>query len=358
MTLIIFLFILGLLIIVHEFGHFIVAKKAGVKVEKFSLGFGRVILSREKNGTQYSLCAIPLGGYVKMAGDNIDEFKGKPEEYLAKPVRSRAAIVFAGPLLNYVLGFLCFWLIFFAGFPMLTAKVGGSLEGFGAQEAGIMKGDRIIRVDGKGIIYWEELQRAIAQKKDSSVIKVSVLREDKEFDVDVKVKETEQPDIFGQKHSVRVLGIRPAGEVLKVRHGFWQSAGLGLKETWKLSGMTYKGLWLVITGRLPFKDSVTGPLGIFQLTSEAAQIGFTAIVHLIALLSVSLAIFNLLPFPVLDGGHILLLAVEKIRKKPLGMKSERLITQFGLTLIITLAVLVTFNDLVRFKDRILNFFIK
>lgn len=355
-TLIIFLFILGLLIIVHEFGHFIIAKKLAVKVEEFSLGFGPTILRKKKNETQYCINSIPLGGYVKLAGDNLQEYKGKPDEYLSKPVSQRAAIIFFGPLLNYVLGILFFWLIFFIGYPTLTTKVGSLIEGMGAKDAGVYVGDKIIAVDGKRVDFWEDLQKVIHSQKNNTIVKVSILRDSRVYSIDVKIKTKDFNDLLGHRYNVGLLGIAPADEIVKVRHGFFQSFILSINKTWELTIITYNGLWRMLTGKISLRESVTGPLGIFYITSKAASLGMIAVLHLMALLSISLAIFNLLPFPVLDGGHIFLLAVEKIRGKNLGIKAERIINQLGFTLIISLAVFVTYNDIVRFfGDKISNF---
>jgi regulator of sigma E protease len=348
MTLLIFLFILGLLIIVHEFGHFMVAKRTGVKIEKFSLGFGPRLFKRKSKDTEYSLSLIPLGGYVKLAGDNLEEYQGQPCEYLAKSPGQRAAIIFFGPLLNYLLGFLFFWLIFFLGYPMLTTKVGGLIDGLGAKEVGIQVGDRIIAVDGKRIDLWEDLQQTIQAKKTAEVVRISLLRDNQEFFYEVKIKEKELDDLLGQKHSVGLLGITPEGEIVQVKHGIIQSFVLGINKTKDLTLMTYKALWRMMRGKLSMRESVTGPLGLFYITSKAAEVGMIALLHLIAVLSVSLAIFNLLPLPVLDGGHLVLLAIEKMRGKTLALKTERIITQIGLTMIISLALLVTYNDFLRF----------
>jgi len=355
-TLFIFLLILGLLIIVHEFGHFIVAKRLGVRVEKFSFGFGRRLLSRKRGDTEYSISLIPLGGYVKLAGDSVEEFKNNTDEYLSKTPSQRARIIFFGPLLNYVLGFLCFWLIFFVGYPTLTTKVGGLIEGFGAKEAGLQVGDKIIAVDGKGVDFWEDLQVAIQSKKAATKVTLSVLRDSKEYNLDVKIKEKNLDDALGQKHNVGLIGITPKDEIVKVRHGFLKSFVLGINKTLDLTIMTYKALWRMVTGKLSMRESITGPLGIFYITSKAASIGMVALLHLVAVLSVSLAIFNLLPLPVLDGGHIVLLAIEKIRGKQLGIKAERIVTQIGFTLIVSLALFATYNDMVRlFGDKISKF---
>jgi len=355
-SLIIFLFILGLLITVHEFGHFIIAKKLGVRVEKFSFGFGKRILSKKKNDTEYSISLIPLGGYVKLAGDSADEFKNNPDEYLSKKPFQRAQIIFFGPLLNYVLGFLCFWLIFFVGYPTLTAKVGGLIDGFGAKSAGIQVGDKIIAVDGKKVDFWEDLQMAIQTKKAATKVLLSVLRDNKEYTIEVKIKEKRLDDALGQRRNVGLIGITPKDEIIKVRYGLLKSFVLGINKTLDLTVMTYKALWRMITGKLSMRESLTGPLGIFYITSKAANLGMIALLHLVAVLSVSLGIFNLLPLPVLDGGHIVLLAIEKIRGRQLSIKAERVITQIGFTLIVSLAIFATYNDLLRiFGDKLYKF---
>lgn len=355
----IFIFILGILIIVHEFGHFIFAKRIGVKVEQFSLGFGPKIAMKKKNDTEYSVGVIPVGGYVKLAGDTQEEYKGRSFEYLAQPVGKRFWIILFGPLLNYVLGFLCFWFILFVGYPTLTTKVGSLLDGFGAKKAGIEVGDKILGVDGKGVDFWEDLQKIIQSKKDATTVRLSVLRNNQEYKIDVNIKEKQLDDPLGRKRSVGLLGITPADEFVKVRYGLFKSFILSWDKTWFLTAMTYQALGRMITGKLSMRESLTGPLGIFFITSKAASLGLIALLHLIAVLNISLAIFNLIPLPVLDGGHILLLTVEKIRRKPLSIKAEQIITQFGLTLIITLAIIVTYNDLVRlFGDKIAKFFIR
>lgn len=342
---------------VHEFGHFIAARRVGVKVEKFSLGFGKQLWKRKKGDTEYSLSAVPMGGFVKLAGDNLEEYKGEPYEYFSKSPGKRFQIIFAGPLLNYILGFLCFWLVFVVGYPTFTTKVGTLIDGMGAQEAGLQTQDTIKAIDGSPVAYWEDLQKIIQEKKDASSVKLTVEREGKEFEVNVKVKQQEFNDQLGQKRNIGLIGITPFDEFVKVRHGIFKSFILGAQRTWDLTVLTYKGLYLMISGKMSVRDSVTGPLGIYYITSKAAKAGITAVLHLVAVLSVSLAIFNLLPLPILDGGHILFLGIEKIRGKGLSVKTERVITQVGVTVIIGLALLVTLNDISRFfGPRITQFF--
>lgn len=355
----IFLLILSILIIVHEFGHFFAARRTGVRVEKFSLGFGPQIFKRKIKDTEYSVAAIPLGGFVKLAGDNLEEFKGSPDEYFSKPPGKRFWIIFSGAFLNYILGFIFLWLIFFVGYPALTTKVGGLMDGFGAIDAGLKAGDKIIEVDGQKVIYWEEMQNIVQRKKSSEKVNLVILRDNKELKIPVSIKEKEFEDRLGKKHSIGLLGISPFDELIKIRHGFFESFVLGANKTWELTTLTYQGLWNMITGKLSLRESVTGPLGIFFITSKAASMGIIALLHLMAVLNVSLAVFNLLPFPVLDGGHILFLGIEKIRGRTLGQKAEKAITQIGISILITLVVFVTYNDIVRlFGDKIQKIFVK
>jgi len=359
LTLVIFLGILSILILVHEFGHFIVAKKLGVRIEQFSLGFGPVIFKKKKKETEYSLSAIPLGGFVKLAGDNLEEFTGKPDEYFSQAPGKRFWIIFCGPLLNYILGILFFWMIFFVGYPTLTTKIGGLVDGFGAQEAGLKVGDKILAVDGKKTEYWEDLQSSIYSQKEQSYVQLSVLRDGKEFSAKVRIKEKQLDDSTGTKRNFGILGVTPFDEIVIVKHGFWESSGLGVSKTLELTKLTYMALGRLVSGRLSVRESMTGPLGIFFITSKAARMGVIAVLNLMAVLSISLAIFNLLPFPVLDGGHIFLLFIEKIRKKTLNLKTEQIINKIGISFIIFLAVFVTYNDIVRnFGPQIAKFFLK
>jgi len=341
---------------VHEFGHFFIAKRLKVKVERFALGFGPKLLSKQRGDTEYVLCAIPLGGYVKMAGDSLGESKGEPGEYLSKTPSQRAAIIFCGPLLNYILGLLCFWIVFFTGYPALSTKVGGLLDGFGAKESGVAVGDKIIAVDGQNVVFWEDFQRIIQAKKHTAMARLSIMRDGKETALDVRIKEKEVNDLLGQVRRVGLIGITPSDETIEVRHGFIKSFILSVDRTRDLTVITYSALWRLICGKLSVRESMTGPLGIYYITSKAAHSGISAVLHLIAALSVSLAIFNLLPLPVLDGSHLLLLVIEKIRGKGISLKTEQVITHIGMTMLIFLAVIVTYNDVLRFfGDKIAKF---
>jgi regulator of sigma E protease len=360
-SLILFIAILSILVMVHEFGHFIAARKSGVRVETFSLGFGPKLASFKGKETEYIICAIPLGGYVKLAGDNLDEFKGLADEYLSKPISRRFGIIFAGPALNYLLGILFFWVIFFVGYPSLTTRVGELMPGMGAQEAGIQAGDKIIAIEGGKVALWDELQKSIQAQKSKDSIEVAVSRQGREYKYMVKIKKNELADALGQKRNVGLIGIKPKmDEIVKVRYGLFQSLPKAVEKTWELTVLTYKAFWLMLNQKMSVKDSVTGPLGMFFVTSEVAKLGVVAVMNFMALLSVSLGIFNLLPLPALDGGHLVLLGVEKIRGKYLSKRSEGVFNQVGFSFIILLAALVFLNDLVKFGfiDKAAKLFIR
>ncbi len=348
MSILIFIIVLSILILVHEFGHFIVAKRMGVRIEQFSLGFGPRLFGWKKSDTEYTICAIPLGGYVKLAGDNPDEFKGQPYEYLAKSVGQRARIILYGPLLNYVLAFLCFWLIFFLGFPNLTCRVGGLVENFGAQKAGIQVNDLILAVDSQEVEIWQDLQKIIQNKTEGETVRLTILRDNQELQIPVGIKQERMDTIWGEERAVGLIGIKPADEFVKTRYGLIKSFFAGGAKLLYLTGVTFRSLAWMVLGRISFRQSVTGPLGIFYITREAAHMGLVPLIQVIAIISMSLSIFNLLPLPVLDGGHLLFLLIEKIRKRRLSSQSEKIITQIGFSIILLLIAFVFYNDLLRY----------
>ena len=323
------------------------------------MGFGPVLLKKKAQDTEYSLSLIPLGGFVKLAGDSLEEYTGKPDEYFFQKPGKRFWIIFFGPLLNYFLAILLFWFIFFVGYPTLTTKVGGLIDGFGAQEAGVKVGDKIIAIDGKKVEYWEELQQTVYSKTSQEKVNLSLLRQGEPLALEVRIKESGVFDQIGQKHNRGLLGVTPFDEVIRVRHGFFESFLLSFKKVNALTLMTYRALGFMFTGRLSMRESMTGPLGIFFITSKATSLGFIAVLHLMAVLSLSLAIFNLLPLPILDGGHIALLGLEKLRGKPLMIKTERLINKFGVIFMVFIALFVTYNDIIKnFGDTISRFFVR
>jgi regulator of sigma E protease len=336
------------LVLIHEFGHFIVAKRLGVRVEKFSFGFGPKLASVKRGETEYLLSAIPLGGYVKMSGDEPGEaLKNESHEFLSRSIGDRFKIIAAGPLFNYILAFLIFSFIFMFGSPTLTTEVGDLLKDYPARAAGIKVGDKIIAVDGKSVKYWEDMT-AIIRTHTQGSIDLSIVRGGKPMNIVIKPIVRETKDIFGKKMSIALVGIAPSQKIESVKYGFFESFGMGFKKVVDLTVITLRALWAIFTGQMSVKESMTGPIGIFVITGQAAKMGLIYIFHLMAILSASLAIFNLLPLPVLDGGHILFLAIEKIRRKPLSMKTQEAIGNVGIAFLILLTVFIFYNDIIKF----------
>jgi len=343
-----FIAVLSILVIVHEFGHFIVAKKTGVRVEKFSVGFGPEVFGVTKGGTRYSISLIPLGGYVKLAGETgEEELKGESWEYLSRTVGERAKIIFAGPLLNYILAFFIFSFIFVIGYPTLTTKIGQVISDYPGAAAGVKAGDVILEINGQEVNYWEDVTNSIHTNKEPE-IDLLVERGGRLVDLKVAPKSQEVKTIFGSKKRVGLIGIMPSEEIVYVRHNVIKSVYMGGKKLVMLTYITYRALWASFTGVIPFKESITGPVGIFYITGQAARMGIVYLLHIMGILSASLAIFNLLPVPVLDGGHLLFIAIEKVRRKPVSHRVQENITQVGLALIICMMLFVFYNDFMRF----------
>ncbi|MDO8536415.1 MAG: RIP metalloprotease RseP [Candidatus Omnitrophota bacterium] len=360
MSLIYFLIVLSVLVLVHEFGHFIAAKRIGIRVEKFSFGFGPKLFSVKKGDTEYLISAIPLGGYIKMSGDEPGEsLTGKSFEFLSRSIWERFLVIFAGPFLNYVLAFLIFSVIFMFGNPTLTTEVGSLLKDYPAQMSGLAVGDKVIKADGKDVKYWEDMTEII-HKHIEGPIKLTIDKNGKISEIEIQPVIREVKDIFGKSTKIALLGIAPSQKIESVRYGFFDSFSKGFKKVIDLTAITYKAIWSIITGRLSVKESMTGPIGIFIIAGKAAQMGLIYLFHLMAMLSASLAIFNLLPLPVLDGGHILFLFIERLRGKPLSVKTQENIANVGVGLLILLTVFIFYNDIMKFGviDNIMKLFKK
>ena len=342
----------GFLIFIHEFAHFLVAKRMGVSVETFSLGFGPKIFSFKKKETEYRISLIPLGGYVKMAGDDPREArKGSREEFLSQPPGKRSLIVAAGPVGNYILGFLLFLYLFLFGFPTLGTKVGKVLKGYPADKYGLKTGDEIIAINGKSTQTWEELTELIHPNPER-IVEVKIKRGKDVLEMKIKTTAKEIRDFLGRKEKIGLLGITPdTDNILRIRYRparAFLKAGRRVEEITKI---TFLALINIITGKLSFRESVSGPVGIFYLSEQAIMMGFHYFLSLMAVISTSLAIFNILPIPVLDGGHLFFIFLEKIRKKPVPVKVQETLTQISMTLLLILVLFVTYFDFVRFFSK-------
>lgn len=353
-----FLFVLGILVLVHEFGHFIVARMFKVRVEIFSIGFGKKIFSLKKRDTEYRISLVPLGGYVKLAGENPTEArKGEDWEMLSKSPGERAAIVSAGPIFNYLIAFVLFSLVFFVGIPTPTTMVGEVGSGYPAEKAGLQKGDRIIAVDGKEVKFWEDLSSLIHSKTEGRQIELEIQRNEQNFTVSIIPKVELTKNIFGEDIKIGLVGITQSNEEKIARYGFLESIQLGAKYIVLITKGFCFAFYRIILGKMSVRASFGGPILIFQLAGRAAESGFMKLLFMTAVLSVNLAIINLFPIPVLDGGHLLFLFFEKLKGKPASIRVQEIAMRIGLSLLVTLMIFVFYNDLARigFFEKVISF---
>lgn len=344
-----FVLVLGILIFVHEFGHFIVARRLGVGVTKFSFGFGPKLFGVKRGETEYLVSAIPLGGYVKLVGESDgDEV---PEELRArsfshKPIRVKMAVVAAGPLGNLLFAVLVFWIVFLGGVPALTPKIGNVLPDSPAARAGLKAGDVVVRIDGEAVSTWEELAARIRREETGREISLTVRRDGKEFTVPVAPEIRDAQSIFGEKVREPKIGIVAGQEIVRKKLGPVAALLRAGKETWKLVDLTVMTVVKLVTRVLP-SDTLGGPILIAQLAGDQARQGGSQFAYFLGLLSVNLGILNLLPIPILDGGHILFFSIEALRRKPLSPQARAMAQQVGLAIILMLTALVFYNDIAR-----------
>ena len=343
------IFVLGILIFFHELGHFVVAKRSGIRVEKFSLGFPPKMIGKKIGDTEYCLSWIPLGGYVKMAGEDPEESKieGKPWEFMSKPVGIRALVIAAGPVMNFVLAILIFWgIIFFRGKQDVheeSTVIGLVSVGGPAAEAGIEVGDRIISVNGIEVSSFMEMAEIIYQQVEQPV-EVKWMRDDKEFTAVMTTFRDKVLNEEGEVEEVGKIGVGPSYTTIKV--GFFRAFLDGVDTAVFILVESVKFIFRLITGAASAK-LLGGPLFIAQTAGQTAKTGFVSLLSFMALLSVNLSLINLLPIPVLDGGHLMFLSIEKLRGAPLSLKQRATMQQIGLAFLILLIIFVTYNDFLR-----------
>jgi regulator of sigma E protease len=343
--------VFSIMIISHEFGHFFMAKKMGVRVEIFSFGLGPKVWSFKKGETEYMISAVPFGGYVKMSGDELGEgLKGAEWEFYSKPIHKRFNIIAAGAVVNYILGFLLFCLVFMLGAPAPTSRIGGLLEGYPAEKAGLKVNDKILNIDGKKIVYWEDVLAAIQGKREGD-IDIIVDRNGETLKFIIGAKQENMKDIFGKPVKRTMIGISQSDEVRFIKFGILKSINMGANRVWDITILTYRAIWGMLTGGVSLK-AVAGPIGIFAITGKAASMGLIYLLNISAFISISLAIFNLLPFPILDGGHILFLIIEKIKGRPVNKKVQEIAQNVAFALLITFVLFVTRNDIVNLLPKL------
>ena len=351
-----FIVILSVIVFVHEFGHYYIAKLCGVKIETFSIGFGKEILGwTDKSGTRWKVSVLPFGGYVKMFGDvdpasipDVDKIKefsdhDKKLAFHTKPLPKKAAIVAAGPLANFILSIVIMTFFFsYYGKPETSSQISAVMENSAAAEAGLQEGDIIHDIDGTEIDSFSDVQRVIGINTGTEV-NMMVKRDGEYIAVNVTPKIVTRNDMFGNEIQAPLLGI--SADVLSYEKlGVFPALGASVTETYHISASTLKAIGQMITGERSAKE-ISGPIGIAKYSGQSANKGIETVLWFIVVLSINLGLLNLLPVPVLDGGHLLYYAIEAVRGKPLADKVQQAGFKIGIALVLSLAIFAVFNDL-------------
>ncbi|CAH2030823.1 RIP metalloprotease RseP [Trichlorobacter ammonificans] len=364
-----FIVVLGILIFVHELGHFLVAKWLGVKVEKFSLGFGPKLFGRTIGETEYLISAFPLGGYVKMYGEGgfseaelveqtsteTAETAAEPVEppqpidearsFSHKPVWARMAIVLAGPAFNMLFAWLLLITLYLVGMPIMKATIGEVFKDKPAAVAGMQKGDRITAVDGHPVVQWEDFSSRMATVRGE--VTLSIVRNDHPLTITLVPQAGESKNLFGETVQKPIIGVSPSYEFATERFGLLDAVRMGNAKAVEVTKLTVLSMVKLFQGVVPLK-TVGGPLMIADMADKAAKTGGATFFMLLAVVSINLGILNLLPIPILDGGHLLFYTIEAVIRRPVPQKVREYAQQAGMLLLICLMVLAFYNDIVRY----------
>lgn len=354
-----FIVVLSLLVFVHEMGHYLAGRWSGIRVLAFSVGFGPELAGfTDRHGTRWKLSAIPLGGYVRFYGDedaaSRPDFDGvaemSPEErettMAGAKLWKRAVTVAAGPIANFILAIVIFAAVFgINGKPVADPVVAETRPGSAAEQAGVLPGDVLLALDGKHVATFDDVRRYVSMRPDMPIV-VTVRRDNAELDLSMVPQRTEITDQFGNKMEVGLIGIVTSQE----RGNFRveplspvEAVGEGARQTWHIVTGTFDYLYNLVTGRMN-ADQLGGPVRIAKMSGEVATLGFTAYLTWAAMLSVSIGLLNLMPVPVLDGGHLVFYAIEAVRGRPVGPGAQEIAFRIGLVMILSLMVFSTWND--------------
>jgi regulator of sigma E protease len=358
MTILAFIFVLGLLVFVHELGHFIAAKRSGIRVETFSLGFPPKLIGKKIGETEYRIGIIPLGGYVKMVGENEFEenYVPQPGDFMAASLWKRFIVIGAGPLMNFITAIVIFFIIYWAtGIPEPiegTISATSIMPGSPAEKAQMNPGSEILTIDNRKFDTYSDMAAYINDHPNEELA-FSWRDGDSLYNKLITPEEVSVTDSLGNAAMVGRIGIgigpmfeyKPTGPIRAFREG----AG----ATLFLTGEMFKIIWKLITHQESIKN-LGGPVMIAQQAGRAAEQGFLSLLGLAAFLSVNLAILNILPIPVLDGGHLVFLSIEAIKRRPVSIKGRMIAQQIGMALLLMLMVVVTYNDVVRVFTGIFN----
>jgi regulator of sigma E protease len=342
---------LGVLIIIHEFGHFLFAKLSGVGVLTFSVGFGPKLWKKKVGETEYALSAFPLGGYVKMVGEDPGEDVSPAEierSFAHKSLLKRILIVAAGPGFNLLLAAFLLMIVFlFYGVPVLLSQVGGVEPGSPAERAGIQKGDVIVSLNGRPVREWEELSKGIKQS-DGKPLTVQVRRQSKDLTLSIEPTKREGRNIFGEKRDEWIIGISSRVSVEKGKPGL--AIVKAFQQTYDYAKLTLVALAKMVTGEVSPRN-LGGPILIAQMAGQQAQEGLGSFLPFVAILSINLGVLNLLPIPILDGGHLLFFIVEALIGRPVAVRHREMAQQVGLFLLMLLMIYAFYNDIARLFEK-------
>ena len=351
--------LLGVLIFAHELGHFLMAKRSGVGVLKFSLGFGPKVIGKKIGETEYLLSLIPLGGYVKLLGEGPGEELSAEDEkrsFLKQPVLKRIGIVAAGPFFNVLLALLIFTIINMIGLPVLTAEIGALQADSAAQSAGLQVGDKVIDVDGNTVKKWDELSEIISQS-NGRALRITVHREGVPREITVTPRLMKGTNVFGETVETYKIGISPTPHTVVERLNPFSAFGAALRQTWMVSKLTVISIVKMFQGVVSPK-TLGGPILIAQIAGAQVREGIVPFILFMALLSINLAILNLLPVPILDGGHLLFYLIELVTGHEVNVRWREMAQQIGFVLLVLLMIFVFALDIGRLNIKFLNDFLK
>ena len=357
------LFVITIVIFFHELGHFAIARACGVKVDVFSLGFGKEIVGRtDKHGTRWRISWLPVGGYVKFFGDadaastpdrDVKDYSAAEKAVMLqfKPLWQRAAVVAAGPFANFILAILVFALLFLLyGRFIMAPVIGEIVKDSPAAHAGIRVGDVIQRINGREITDYGQLPEIISLSGGKPLdIQVGRQNQTLNFHVIPVTMEIVDP-IVGDKSKAFAIGVRGSDRAQRthIQYGPIGALGAGASETWGIVANTSTYIWQMVTG-VSDTSQLRGPAGTARLAKRFAELGFLPLVNLMAFFSVSIGLLNLFPIPLLDGGHLLYYACEAVLGRPLGERAQDIGFRLGLALVLGLMILATWNDVVRWN---------
>ena len=351
--------LLGVLIFVHELGHFLMAKRAGVGVMKFSLGFGPRVIGKKIGETEYLLSLIPLGGYVKLLGESPGEELSAEEmkkSFMQQPVLKRIGIVAAGPSFNLLLAIAIFTMVNMIGLPVLTAEIGNLQPDSPALGAGMKSGDKVVDIDGRAVTKWDELSEAISQSNGKSLL-ITVHRDDRPVSLTVIPTLMKTTNPFGETVEAYKIGISPLPRTVIERQNPLSAFARGLRQTWMISKLTVISIVKMLQGVVSPK-TMGGPILIAQIAGAQVREGIIPFILFMAMLSINLAILNLLPVPVLDGGHLLFYLIEMATGREVNLRWREKAQQIGFVLLILLMVFVFMMDIDRLNIKMINDFIR